>query len=164
MSQTDCNQEKEQSPTSYTLHNKTHEWPWSRVDREPPLGETHPVNCCKSQQSERLYTQEPKEMPSSCPDKLPQRPFVSSARTTHLWRDPYQRQLKVHNGGNAMTVSMLHPWWPQPHLTCLHPRGSAPARKPAVHKTVRQGLQDVQNHEWSCWQKPCCRSARAQKP
>ena len=55
MSATDCDQEKEQDSTGYTLHNQTQlkesrqcKVPWSRVDREPPLGKTHPVNDCKS--------------------------------------------------------------------------------------------------------------------
>ena len=63
-----------------------------------------------------------------------------------------------------MTVSPLHPSWLQPHLKRLCPDGSAPARIPAVQENVRQGLQDAQKHEQSCWLKPCCRSARPQKP
>ena len=58
MSSPDCDREKEQNP--HQLHRQQQNpWesrqrkvPWSRVDREPPLGETHPVSCCKSQQSD----------------------------------------------------------------------------------------------------------------
>ena len=67
-----------------------------------------------------------------------------------VW-DPHQRHLKS-------TLEMVHV------LKYLCPGGSAPARKPEVHEKVRQDLHDVQNHERSCQRKPCCRSARAQKP
>ena len=73
MSPTVCHQEQEQDP--HQLHpsqpnpreSRQHKSPWSRVGREPPPGETHPVNCCKIQQSECLCIQEPEGIPSCCP-------------------------------------------------------------------------------------------------
>ena len=44
------------------------------------------------------------------------------------------------------------------------PNSSQSARKPAVQKSARQGLHNVQHHEWTFQHTPCCRSAWAQKP
>ena len=61
---------------------------------------------------------------------------------------------EVHIRDNTTTVILPHLSRLQPHLKCLCPGGSAPARKPAVQENVRQGLHDVQNYERSCRRKP----------
>ena len=99
-------------PTRYILHNQTHdscEVPWSRVERKPPLEETHPINCSKSQQNEPLRTQEPEGMPNCCPDTLLQRPFASSARVNICGVGTLSATSEVNIGNGAMTVSPLHP-------------------------------------------------------
>ena len=119
-------------PTSYTLHNQTLEShqcivPQSRVDRNLTLGGTHPVNCCKSQQSECLCIQESEGMPDSCPDTLLQRPCASSARICICGVGPPSSTSAAHTGDGAMTLSPLHPSWLKSHLKRLCPSGSAPA-------------------------------------
>ena len=80
----------------------------------------------------------------------------------HLWCGIQLATSEVCIGNGVMTVSPPHPSWLQPHLKCLCPGSSTPARKPAVPENIRQGLHNVQNHERSCWCKPICRSAGAQ--
>lgn len=61
-----------------------------------------------------------------------------------------------------LTRRSQHLSWPQPHLKRLCAGGSTPAGKPAVQEIVRQGLHDVQDREWTCLCKPCCRFTQAQ--
>ena len=155
-------------PTSYTLHNQTlesHQCKVSRrrVDREPALEETGPVNCCKNQQSEHLCIREPEGMPTYHPDTLLQRPCASNARVCICGVGPPSATSEVHIRDDATTISQLHPSWLQPNLQCLCRGGPAPTRKSALQENVRQGLHDVHNNERSCRHKPHCRSGWALK-
>ena len=52
----------------------------SKVGREPLLGETHPLICYKSHQSEHFCKQEPEGMPNCCRDSLLQRSCATGVR------------------------------------------------------------------------------------
>ena len=75
--------------------------PWSRVDREPPLEEAHPVNGCKSRRSECLCIHEPEGMSNRCPDTVLQRPRASSVRVRICGVGPPSATSEVHTGDGA---------------------------------------------------------------
>ena len=81
-----------------------------RVVREPPLGEAHPLNCCKSQQSERLRIQEPEGMLfRHTATEAFVRPCSVRARIRGVGHPSAISE--IHIGDGATTISSYHPSW-----------------------------------------------------
>ena len=109
--------------------------------------------------------QEPEGVLYCCPDTLLQWLCASIDRVCICSVGPPSATSEVHVGDGAVTVSPLYPSWLQPQLKCLCPGGSVPARKLQSRGTSDKVCRiHLQNHEQSCWHKPCHRSAGAQKP
>ena len=98
-------------------------------------------------------------MPTCCPDTLLQRLCASSVTVCTGGVRPPSATSEVYSGDGATTVSLSHPLWPQLHIRCLCPGGSAADRELAVQENVSQGLHDAQNHYQSCQCKAQSRSA-----
>ena len=79
-----------------------------RVVREPPLGEAHPLNCCKSQQSECLRIQEPEGMLfRHTATEAFVRPCSVRARIRGVGHPSAISE--IHIGDGATTISSYHP-------------------------------------------------------
>ena len=135
------------------------------VDREPPLGETHPVNCCRSHHSEHFRIQEPEGMPSCCPDSC-YKGFMQPVlrvliRFCGLGLPPATSEMYIGDG--AVMISRLHSSRLQHHLKHLCHGGSRQVQLKHWHSRRMSDkvcmMYKSMNRLVEC--NPCCRFTRA---